>query len=153
MTHQSALFRFRGLFDAALQEYERTTNITLSKHPLSEKLDNCHSLESITTFLQVQPGEFGSFQGRDKVMKSIKNIASILYTLSTTATLGGDATSFVSYIPGRSWWYPSSDTYSTVIPTCESNTNRPRHPPCCMCPFLRCYLRLLTSKCTRPPMG
>src|SRR5487761_953334 len=94
MSHQSASFRFRGLFDAALQEYERTTSITLSKHPLAEKLHNCHSLESITTFLQVQSGDFGNYRGSDKVMNSIKNIASILYTLSAMATLG-DTTDLV----------------------------------------------------------
>jgi hypothetical protein len=94
MSHQSALYRFRGVLDTALQDYEKTTNIMLSAHPLTKQLDNCHSVESITTFLQSQAGEFGNFRGSDRVMKSIKNIASILWTLSVTDTLG-DGTDLV----------------------------------------------------------
>ena len=103
MSQQSRSSRFRGLFDAALQNYEIITNITLNNHPLAEKLHNCHSTESITLFFRDRALEFGEFPGRDRMIKSITNIASILCTLSITAPLG-DATDLVR--PGCSWVVP-----------------------------------------------
>jgi hypothetical protein len=60
----------------------------LAKHPLVQKLDNCHSVESITTLLQDQTGIFGEFRGRDRLTKSIGSTVSFLYKLSDTAALG-----------------------------------------------------------------
>jgi len=71
----------------ALEDYEIKTKISLAKHPLAQKLEDCHSIESITTLLQDQAGTFGEFQGRDRIMKSIGRIVSFLYTLSPTAAL------------------------------------------------------------------
>jgi hypothetical protein len=88
---ESRSSRFRGLFDDALQNYEEMTNITLAKHPLAEKLHNCHSSESVVLFFQLRALEFGDFPGSDKMVKSITNVASILCSLSATATLN-DAT-------------------------------------------------------------
>jgi hypothetical protein len=130
MSQQLGLSRFRGLFDVALQDYEKMTNITLVKHPLAEKLYDCHSAESITHFFRDRALEFGDFPGGDNMMKSITNIASTLCTLSATAVLG-DATNLVS--SGSSWGHSASDTSSTVIPACKGNTNWPRHPNCRTC--------------------
>ena len=80
--------RFRELFESALRDYEKTTNLTLAKHPLPEHLQNCPSTESITTFLQDKAREFGDSEGRNKIMKSIKSTVSILCMLSTTAAFG-----------------------------------------------------------------
>jgi hypothetical protein len=89
MNHQSSLSsRFRGLFDAALQDYEKTTSISLVKHPLAEQLQNCHSVESITTFLQDQVREFGRFQRGDEMMNIIKNTVSSLCVLYATTAIG-----------------------------------------------------------------
>lgn len=87
MSHESLSSRHRGLFDAALQDYEKTTNITLIKHPFAEQLQNCHSVESITTFLQDQVRESGHFQRGDEIMKSIKNIVSSICIVSATPAL------------------------------------------------------------------
>lgn len=75
------------LFQSALRDYEKTTNISLTKHPLAERLRDCHSVESITTFLQDQAREFGDFRGSERIMGSIKNTVSLLYVLSDTAVL------------------------------------------------------------------
>jgi hypothetical protein len=91
---QSRSSHFHQLFDAALQNYEETTNIILAKHPLAEKLNNCHSSESVTLFFRDRAQEFGTFPGSDKVVNSITNIASILCSLSAAVTLG-DATDLV----------------------------------------------------------
>jgi hypothetical protein len=89
MSHQSESDRLRGLFDAALQHYEKTTNIILAKHPLAEQLQNCHTIESTTNFLQDKARDFGDFRGSDKIMVSIKNTVSILSMLPVNATSDG----------------------------------------------------------------
>jgi hypothetical protein len=80
--------RFRALFDAALQDYEKTTNVTLSFHPLATQVQSCQSAESITAILQAQAPAFGESQGIDRTMKSIKGIVLILTRLSATSFLG-----------------------------------------------------------------
>ncbi len=94
MSHQSPSSRFREDFDAALRDYEKTTNITLAKHPIAEQLQNCHSDESTITLLQDQARQFGDFQGSDRIMKSIKNTVSVLSNLARTTALS-DATDSV----------------------------------------------------------
>ena len=91
MSHQSGSSRFRGLFEAALRDYEKTTNITLTEHPLAEQLQNCHSDEPIITILQNQAREIGDVPGSVRIMKSIKNTVSILSMLATL----GDAIDMV----------------------------------------------------------
>ena len=148
MSQQSRSSRFRGLFDAALQNYETITNITLAKHPLIEKLHNCHSADSITFFFRDRALEIGGFPGSDEMIKSITNIASILCTLSATASLG-DATNLVR--PGCSWGCPTSNAYSTAITACDGDTDWPRHSNCRACfAFFRI---LLTFKSVRLPRG
>ena len=88
MTDQSVSSRFRTLFDLALEDYEIKTNISLAKHPLAQKLDHCHSIDSITALLQDQARALGEFRGRDRIMKSIRSTVSFLYKLSATAALG-----------------------------------------------------------------
>src|SRR6266850_4637571 len=88
MSGQSGPSRFCDLFEFALQDYEKTTNISLVKHPLAEQLQIHSSVESITTFLQDHSRKLGDFPGSDRFMKSIENIISILCKLSATAALG-----------------------------------------------------------------
>jgi hypothetical protein len=88
MTLQPRSSRVRGLFDAALQDYGKTTKVTLAEHPIAEKLQSCHSVEPIVTLLQDQARELGDFRGSDRVMKSIKNTVSVLSMLAATAALG-----------------------------------------------------------------
>jgi len=87
MTDQSVSSRLRTLFELALEDYELNTKISLAKHPLAQELENCHSVDSITTLLRDQARAFGEFQGRDRIIKSIKSTASFLYKLSATAAL------------------------------------------------------------------
>lgn len=87
MPGQSGSSRFPELFQSALQDYEKTTNISLANHPLAERLQDCHSIESITTFLLDQAREFGNFRGSDRIVRSIKNAVSILCVLSDSPAL------------------------------------------------------------------
>ena len=52
MTDHSASHRFQALFESALQAYESKTGITLAQHPLAVDLQDCHSVDDITTLLQ-----------------------------------------------------------------------------------------------------
>ena len=76
------------LFEAALRDYERQTGIPLAKHPLAERLQECHSVESITAVLHEQTQAFNQFRGKEKLMKLLNNAVSILYRLSACAKLG-----------------------------------------------------------------
>jgi hypothetical protein len=80
--------RLQVLFEAALQDYEEQTGIVLVKHPLAEQLQNCDSVESVTTVLREQTQAFGNFRGKDKVLRSLKTAVSVLHKLSATADIG-----------------------------------------------------------------
>jgi hypothetical protein len=88
MSDHSASSHLNVLFEAALQEYERQTGIALAKHPLAERLQECHSVESITAVLHEQTQGFSAFRGKEKVTKSLKNVVSILCKLSASAKFG-----------------------------------------------------------------
>jgi hypothetical protein len=66
--------RFRVLFEAALQQYERQTEILLAKHPFAEQLQNCDSVDSAIAVLQEQVQDFSWFRGSDRIVKSLKGV-------------------------------------------------------------------------------
>jgi hypothetical protein len=76
----------QSLFQDALQRYEEQTGENLINHPLAQQLEQCNSVESITTVLQEQAQAFNEFR-RVKVMKPLKGIVHILHTLSTNKAL------------------------------------------------------------------
>ena len=132
MSDQSASSRFQALFEPALQDYENQTGISLPRHPLAEQLQNCDSVDSVMAVLQQQARAFREFRGSHKIMKSLNGVVSVLSVLSSTiSTLGG----VISLVCRRvlmcilRLFY----TYPIVIPSCQSNTHRPRHPTRCMC--------------------
>jgi hypothetical protein len=89
MADRSQSSPFQVLFESALQDYQNQTGITLPNHPLTEKLQYCDSVESITAVLQEQAQAFSEFRGDDgKFMKSLKGVVSVLYTLSASTALG-----------------------------------------------------------------
>ena len=88
MSDHSALFHIEVLFGAALQDYETQTGIPLLEHPLAERLQNCHSVESIAAVLHGQTENFNEFQGKEKLFKSLKNAISVLHRLSAYGKLG-----------------------------------------------------------------
>ena len=88
MSDHSAPSNLNVLFEAALQDYETQTGIALAKHPLAERLQECHSIESITTVLHEQTHAFNEFRGKEKVIKLLKNAVSVLHKLTAGAKLG-----------------------------------------------------------------
>jgi hypothetical protein len=88
MTDPPGPSHVRALFEAALQDYEKQTGITLAKHPLAGQLENCNSVESVTAILNEQARAFSEFRGSDKVTKLLKNVVSSSCMLSACADLG-----------------------------------------------------------------
>jgi hypothetical protein len=89
MSHSSSSSPFQLLFNSALQDYANQTGTKIDEHPLAKQLDNCDSVDSITSVLQEHARKFLEFRGEDgKIMKSLKCAVHVLYTLSTSTALG-----------------------------------------------------------------
>ena len=96
MSDQPGSHHLQVLFEAALQDYEKQTGITLAKHPLAEQLQNCHSVESVTAVLRDQTQAFSKFLGNDKVLKPLEKVVSVLCKLSAPANFVGQNIGLVS---------------------------------------------------------
>ena len=89
MNQPSSPSALQLLFDIALQDYEKQTGTKLVDHDLAKQLEICNSVDSITTFLQNRARAFREFRGEDeKVMRFLRHVVHVLYTLSANATLG-----------------------------------------------------------------
>jgi len=130
MADYSGSTRFRARFMSALQAYKQTTGVTLIEHPLTVQLQNCHSVESITTLLKYEARPFSGLLGSDGILTSIESIVSILSTLSSSAPFG-EAIGLVrqNALTGCSI---SLSVFSAIV-TYESNPCWPCYPTCCMC--------------------
>jgi hypothetical protein len=84
MTDQPGSSRLWVLLEAALNDYRKQTDITLEKHPLAEQLQHCHTVESVTAFLQNQVRACSRYQGIDKIMESLNGTVSVLCSLSAS---------------------------------------------------------------------
>ena len=87
MTERSGLSRFPALFEAAFRDYERQTGKTLANHPLAEKLQSCDSVQSITAVFREQTEASSEIRGKDKVLKSLENVLSVLHKLSSASAV------------------------------------------------------------------
>ena len=85
MADQPESSHLQVLFEVALQDYQKKTNVVLAEHPLAKKLENCASVESVTAVIREQTQAFSKFWENDKVLKSLKSVLSVLHTLSATA--------------------------------------------------------------------
>jgi hypothetical protein len=87
-----SLSQFQGLFDAALNEYSRKTGKYITMHPLTVRLQNCDSSDSVLGILQEQAQ--GVKQYREggwgvRLMRRLKPIVDILVGLSASGVLEG----------------------------------------------------------------
>ena len=144
MSGRLGSYPFQALFESALQEYEKQTGIPLANHPLAEKLQNCQSVDSVTTVLQEQTRAFSEFQGSDRIMKSLKSVVSVLSKVSAIAALGLDIAMVcpwiqIGYLPTYVF-----DAYPTVVLTCGCDTYRPRCLARCMYLF-RLYMHIFVT--------
>jgi hypothetical protein len=97
MANQTGSARSQALsFESALQAYEIKTGIMLAQHPLAADIQNCQSVDDISTLLQGRAQVFSDFRARDRMMKAIKTTVSLLTPLSDAACLtASDATDLV----------------------------------------------------------
>jgi hypothetical protein len=85
MGDQSGSSRLRVLFEAALEDYKQQTGIELAEHPLAERLQYYNSVESVTAILREQAQEFKEFRDKDKVLKPLKKVLTVLHRLPSAA--------------------------------------------------------------------
>lgn len=90
MSNQSGSSRLRELFESALKDYKQETGIELAEHPLAESLQDCNSVESVTDILRKQAQDFKKFREKDKVLKSLEKVLTVLHKLSSAANFGQD---------------------------------------------------------------
>ena len=88
MSDQSGSSPFQAVFESALQDYEKQTGISLANHPLAGQLQNCQSVESVTTLLQEEAQSFSKFRESDKIFKSLKGVVSALSGVSAITAFG-----------------------------------------------------------------
>jgi hypothetical protein len=132
--------RLRAHFESALQTYQTMTGIALAEHQLAVRLQNCDSIDSITTLFKCEARSSSDLQGSDRIMKSIESTVSILYTLSATASLGDvidlvyqkalmgcsvSLTGFFSHSHLRKQYSPALLSYSLYVPFFSSYVGYP----------------------------
>jgi hypothetical protein len=90
MTDQSGSSRLRVLFEAALNDYKQQTGIELAEHPLSERLQYYNSVESVTAILCEQAQDLKEFREKDKVLKPLGKVLTVLHRLPSAANFAQD---------------------------------------------------------------
>jgi hypothetical protein len=90
MNDQSGSSHLRVLFEAALEDYELQTGIDLAEHPLAERLQVCNSVESVTVILREQAQDFRKFREKDKILKPLEKVLTVLHGLSSAADFAQD---------------------------------------------------------------
>jgi hypothetical protein len=88
MGDQSRLPHLRAMFESALQDYQIQAGITLISHPIFNQLQSCDTAETVVVVLQGQARAFSESRDHGRITKSLRCIASVLYTLSTSTALG-----------------------------------------------------------------
>jgi fungal STAND N-terminal Goodbye domain len=87
MSDQPGSSHLRVLFEAALEDYKQQTGIQLAEHPLAERLQDGNSVESVTAILREQAQDFKEFRDKDKVLKPLKKVLTVLHRLSSAVGL------------------------------------------------------------------
>jgi hypothetical protein len=85
MSGLSGSSRLWELFEPALVAYERQTGIDLAKYPLAHSLQACNSVEDVTTILSKQAKDFKKFREKDKVLKPLKNVLTVLHLVPVSS--------------------------------------------------------------------
>ena len=76
---------FQNIFNTALEAYKKKTKNDLLTHPLSAKLQHCHSPTAILLVLQELVQQLNQHRCRNKRIRSCLNpIVNVLYAFSTT---------------------------------------------------------------------
>ena len=76
----------RVLFEAALEDYRQQTGIGLAEHPLVGELQKLEviTVDGVTNILCEQVQALKEFREKDKVLKPLKMVLTVLHRLSST---------------------------------------------------------------------
>ena len=99
MSDQSGSSHLRMLFQTALDDYKKQTGIELAKHPLAERLQDCDSVESVTDILREQAKDFDKFREKDKLLKPLKKVLTVLHLISSAPSVADNAQHFSLVCP------------------------------------------------------
>jgi hypothetical protein len=88
MSDQSGSSHLRVLFEAALEDYKQQTDIELAEHPLAERLQDGNSVDRVIAILCERAQDFKEFREKDKVLKPLNKVLTVLHRLSSVATFG-----------------------------------------------------------------
>ena len=83
MSDKSGSPRLHVLFQAALEDYEKQTGIKLTEHPLAERLQDISSVDDVTDILRIQATDLENFREKDKVLKPLKKVLTVLHIISS----------------------------------------------------------------------
>jgi hypothetical protein len=78
----------QALFNAALQDYKDKTGNSLADHPFARRLQECNSVESISTILEEQARVFREFRDHGKLINLLKRLSDILGSPFISTVLG-----------------------------------------------------------------
>jgi hypothetical protein len=84
-------FKVQGLFDAALNEYNQKTGKDITMHPLTARLQNCDSSDTVLSILREQARGFNRYRDKDwrtQLMRRLKPTVDILIGLSASGAFG-----------------------------------------------------------------
>src|SRR6266852_5248243 len=90
MNNQSGSSHLRVLFEAALEDYKQQTGIELAKHPLAKRLQDGNTVDTVAAILHEQAQDFKEFREKDKVLKPLKRILTVLSILPSAADFAQD---------------------------------------------------------------
>jgi hypothetical protein len=86
---QPSTSSFKSIFNAALEDYAKRSGTRLDEHhPLVKQLENCNSVDSVSSVIQEHARRSREFREDGKLIKALKGAVQVLYTLSTTTVLG-----------------------------------------------------------------
>lgn len=111
---------FLLFFNAALKDYQNQTGMSLVDHPLAKQLEECNSMDSISSLIQEKAQRIRDFRGENgKIMESLKRAVHVVYTFSASTVLG-EGIGLVRYKPFTPNFLSLMLTpYSIAIPTCK----------------------------------
>ena len=131
-----------ALINAALKDYAKQTNIDLPGHPLSARIKEDDTLETVIGVLSEALGDSGDATHKGSIMKYVNRIVNVVLSISGTV---GEATGLVSQRVSDSVG-AFFDVDFTAVSTRQSNCLRHWYSPICV--YLPSLLRvrpLLTS--------
>jgi len=68
-------------------DYKKQTGIDLAKHTLADRLQDCKSVEDVTAVLCEQAQDFNKFREKDKVLKQLKKVLTVLHLVSLAPSI------------------------------------------------------------------